>query len=591
MSFDQIVNGSWYGNQYALLLFRPELAVVGTILALLFVRLFGVDRWLPGKLIAMLGATAALALATHQYVRYDLYDAYPETRMEQAHDNIPRWQAALDASKLKTGAEAQAETARLQRSLTRAQGEAQAWQYIVQHEGKSFFSGLLTFDSLTVFFRIFLLMFLMFVVYLTTISGIPDEEDSPDFFVLMFGATLGMLLMASANHLLMVFLAIEMSSVPSYAMVGFLKGRRKSSEAALKYVVYGAGAAGVMLYGISLLAGLLGTAHFPPMVPAIMEFGRVHTDLGTDAALRTLVMAVIMIFVGIAFKLSIFPFHFWAPDAFEGAAAEVGGFLSVASKAAAFAVLLRICLVLLGAALPPALASLFLYMGVGLGLVAAGSATFGNLAAYSQTNIKRMLAYSTIAHAGYMLMSVSALLVILTGPGGNRDQAAACVAALLYYLVAYFFMNLGAFAVVALVRNQSFSEQISDLSGLVKRSPTLAVALAVCLCSLIGLPPFGGFMGKILVFYNVVTAANQHPVMWFVVVVGVMNTVFSLFYYMRVLKVMFIDAPIEGSREINATLFSDSGRYALLTSLPVLALGILVDPVLRFTQDIAKQLF
>src|SRR5262249_8436515 len=180
------------------------------------------------------------------------------------------------------------------------------------------FTGLLRYDAFTIYFRIFLLLFVVFVEYLTVISGIPDAEDAPDFYVLLLGSTLGMMLMASANHLLMVFLAVEMTSVPSYAMVGFLKGRRTGSEAALKYVVYGAGAAGVMLYGISLLSGLLGTAYLPQLTLALAEFGKQHAGFD-DASWRTLAFGILMVLVGIAFKLSLFPFHFWCPDAFEGA--------------------------------------------------------------------------------------------------------------------------------------------------------------------------------------------------------------------------------------------------------------------------------
>src|SRR5260370_4596566 len=199
--------------------------------------------------------------------------------------------------------------------------------------------------------------------------------------------------MGSAKHLLMVFLAVEMASVPSYAMVGFLKGRRESSEAALKYVVYGAGAAGVMLYGISLVSGLLGTAHLPTVAATLVEFGKHHSSFA-DPAVQTLAFGILMVLVGIAFKLSLFPFHFWCPDAFEGAAAAVGGCLSVASKGAAFALLVRFCLALVGDARSGGAPLSVLYMNVGgaLGIVAAGTATFGNSAATRQSDSTRPLA-------------------------------------------------------------------------------------------------------------------------------------------------------------------------------------------------------
>jgi NADH-quinone oxidoreductase subunit N len=365
-------------------------------------------------------------------------------------------------------------------------------------------------------------------------------------------------------------------------------------------VVYGAGAAGVMLYGISLLSGLLGTAHLPSLAHNLIAFGAQHSSLADDPAVRTLAVGILMVLVGVAFKLSLFPFHFWCPDAFEGAAAEVGGFLSVASKGAAFALLVRFCMALVGetrsGTLP--LSGLYMNVGVGLGIMAAVTATFGNLAAYAQSNIKRLLAYSTIAHAGYMLMAVASMMVILNAPPVSGVTAASritsaeyCIQGLLYYLAVYFFMNLGAFAIVAIVRNQTYSEQIADYAGLAWQSPALAVGMLVCMFSLIGMPPFGGFFGKLVVFYSVVEAAHVNPVMWVVLVAGVANTVLSLFYYLRVLKFMFLAPPAEGARPVDVPLFSDSGLYVLLVAAPVFGLGIFVDWLSNTVQDVAKSLF
>jgi NADH-quinone oxidoreductase subunit N len=542
-------------------LFAPELCVIATIVLLLLVRLFNADRRLPGSVLAIAGTVAALVLSALQFWLFR--DAGPE---------------AGDVG-----------------LLGRLYQVAPAGAV----EQTPIFTGLLIYDPFTVFFRIFLLLFALFVIYLTLVSGIPDQDDAPDFYVLLLGSTLGMMLMCSANHLLMVFLAVEMTSVPSYAMVGFLKGRRQSSEAALKYVVYGAGAAGVMLYGISLLSGLLGTAHLPELASALGDIARSGASL-SEPTVRTMALAILMVLVGIAFKLSVFPFHFWCPDAFEGAAAEVGGFLSVASKGAAFAMLVRFCMALVGAepGVPGPLAHLYSWLGVGLGLTAAATATFGNLAAYAQNNLKRLLAYSTIAHAGYMLMAVSALMVILNAPGGagtsaasRTDAAAYCIQGLIYYLAVYFFMNLGAFAIVAVVRNQSFSEELPDYSGLVRQSPALAICMLVCLFSLIGLPPMGGFVGKLMVFYSVVKAAALEPVMWVVLAAGVLNTVFSLFYYVRVMRYMFLGEVPEGARTVDVPLGSDAGRYALLVTVPVVLLGVFVDPLSAVARDVATWLF
>src|SRR5579872_7387311 len=303
MNFSEIIQRLNENTVASLSLFSPELCVVGTIVALLFVRLFNADRHFPASVVAIIGTVLALGLAALQFKAFRDGLVVSDGRVLESIGTEPRMM----------------------------------------------FTGLLLYDPFTVYFRIFLLLFLLFVEWLTVVTGIPDAEDAPDFYVLLLGSVLGMLLMVSANHLLIVFLAVEMTSVPSYAMVGFLKGRRASSEAALKYVVYGAGAAGVMLYGISLLSGLLGTAYLPQLSHALVEFGKQHVHAGPpDASLLTLSVAILMVLVGIAFKLSLFPFHFWCPDAFEGAAAEVAGFLSVASKGAAFALLVRFCVALVG---------------------------------------------------------------------------------------------------------------------------------------------------------------------------------------------------------------------------------------------------
>src|SRR5262249_49933188 len=324
-------------------------------------------------------------------------------------------------------------------------------------------------------------------IWLTLITRIPDREDSADFHVLLLGATLGMMIMAEANHLLMMYIGVEMASLPSYGLAGFLKGRRQSSEAALKYVVYGGGASGVMVYGISLLAGKFGTAYLPQLAQAYVV---ALQDMASAGAIdAVLVLGTLFFLIGVGFKLAAVPFHFWCPDVFEGAAAEVAGFLSVASKGAALALLGRFVLVLSasGGASTVGEVTLIRYLAPALAILAAITATFGNLAAYVQTNLKRLLAYSTIAHAGYMMMG----LATLTSEGAG---------AVLFYLIAYLLMNLGAFAVVAFLRNQTGSEDLADYRGLARRSPIMVVTLSIFLLSLLGIPPLVGFAGKFQVF-------------------------------------------------------------------------------------------
>ena len=548
MSFEQLLNSLTGSLSADLAAFAPELVLCATIVALLLGRLTNLDRVIPGYWGALIGSLIAFGLAYMQVVPGDL-----------------------------------------------PSGDS------------PFFSGLLVNDGLTVFFRLFLLLFLILVIALTVLSGVPDFEDGPDFYTLLLGATVGMMLMASANHLLMLFLAVEMASVPSYVMVGFLKGRRLSSEASLKYVVYGAGAAGVMLYGTSLVGGMLGTAELPLVAEQLGHL--LATDTTSEGmshpAIRTVMLGLMMVLVGLAFKLSLVPFHFWCPDAFEGAPAEVGGFLSVASKGAAFALLIRVATQFVGVAegdqLGPAddVTQLYVTLGVGLGVISAVTMTFGNLAAYFQTNVKRLLAYSTIAHAGFMLAGVAAMVIAHNSgasPGTEaatqaKQLAADCVEGVLFYLAVYLFMNLGAFAIVALIRNQTYSEEIDDYRGLWSQTPLLCVAMAICLFSLVGLPPLGGFMAKFFVLAATWQAGDIHPAMWGLVVVALMNTVISLFYYLRVLVAMFIAPRPEEAPTVQS--IPAESAYILLVTVPIVLLGAspLIGRLSDAAQSIANNLF
>jgi NADH-quinone oxidoreductase subunit N len=532
-------------------------------------------------------------------------------------------------------------------------------------ERMELFTGMLVLDQFTNYVRILLLLFLVLFIAFTKLSGIPENEEAPDIYTLVFGATLGMCMMASANHLMMVFMAVEMASVPSYALAGQLKGRRQASEAALKYSVYGAGAAGVMLYGISLIAGLLNTAHIPTMAKAIAD----RWPNFQDGDLWVLAFAGLMIGVGLAFKLSAVPFHFWAPDVFEGATAEVNAFLSVASKAAALALLVRVVIGLgmpapvawqpgertvlaakakagklqadeaaeaetakvIGANTPglmniadepateassssdvpapaaadsaPAtreaivasLAGVRSFSAQLIALIAAITCTFGNLAAYAQTNIKRLLAYSTIAHAGYMMMAVVAAVAVA---GVNPDSATGAIAALCVYLATYVFMNLGVFVVVAFLRNAIRSEEIDDYRGLIKRCPLTVVCFAVMLFALVGLPPLSGFIGKFHVFGALVDAYAQcskagisSGYLLALLVVGGLNTAISLFYYVRVVKVMTMDEEPRDRRPFVMPELSLSGAFTALVTLPTVGLILCWEVILRPCQIAAHQLF
>ncbi|MFO0791489.1 MAG: NADH-quinone oxidoreductase subunit N [Pirellulales bacterium] len=555
-------------------LFRPELIICATIVVMLVARIPRFTAWIDSLWVALLGVAVAF------------------------------WYALPEGGVAAIGA-------------------------VERHE---LFTGMLVYDSMTVFFRLFLVAFAFAFIILVRLSGLTDREDCQDFYTLLLGATLGMCLMASANHLITVFLGVEMASVPSYVMTGIIKGRRRASEAALKYAVYGAGAAGVMLYGISLLAGLTGSAHLPTIAAKLSTMDFAATGGGT---IMVLVLAGLMIMVGLAFKLSAVPFHFWCPDVFEGASAEVDAFLSVASKAAAMALLVRVAIglgtqpavpaaaptalhavpartvafqqlaepsaaanapaaspaiaqpaaqnVAAAPADPAALAPVRRFMVLLLSILAAVTCTFGNLAAYGQSNIKRMLAYSTIAHAGYMIMAVAAAVQLA---GTNAVSSREAVAALLFYLSLYVFMNLGAFAIVAFLRNTIGSEEIADYAGLIRTMPVTSVALTAILVSLIGIPPMAGFMGKFAIFQSLVVAGG--PIMITLLVIAGINTAVSLVYYLRVAKVVCIDAAPADRGPASIGILP--ALYVLIVAVPVLVYGIIPAQVLKIAEQATQNL-
>ena len=561
--------------QRSLPLFKPELALCVTIVVLLLSRVLPLLDRIPPVVIAFVGAVAALVVAM------------PEGGLTS----------------------------------------------LGSIERQELFTGMLVYDSVTVYMRLFLMAFAVLFVLLSSLTGIADRNDGQDYYSLVFGATIGMCIMASSNHLLSLFLGVEMASVPSYVLAGIVKGRRRSSEAALKYAVYGAGAAGVMLYGASLLAGLLGTAHIPTMAQRLVEFDVAGKLADRELSVMVLALGGLMLGVGLAFKLSAVPFHFWCPDVFEGASAEVDGFLSVASKAAALALLIRVGIGLgaepadlakpgdlprtvasattlddgvspaslrlvaqqdsnaadakdaaNAAAAETALSPVRTFFVTIVAIVGILSCTFGNLAAYGQRNIKRMFAYSTIAHAGFMMMPVAAAVALM---GTNPAAATDAIAGLLLYVTIYLFMNLGAFAIVAFLRNSMQSEEIKDYAGLIGRSPVIAVAMTLILVSLVGLPPLAGFWPKLRVLQSLYEAGG--PLLMFVFVAAAINTAISLVYYLRVAKTMCIDSPPDTSRPVQLGFLATS--YILVLTVPVVLLGFLPDRVAQWTQQAAAGLF
>ena len=403
------------------------------------------------------------------------------------------------------------------------------------------FRPMLVTDSVAFLWKVLLLLFTMGVIlmWFSTTADTLHEGDGPEFFTLLIGATLGMSLMASAANLLMLFMAVEMASLPSYVLAGFRKTNRIGAEASLKYVLFGAATSAIMAYGLSMLYGLYGTLQLYSTAGAGGEHvaGLAETMTSTPGGTALLVVAIFGLVCGIGFKISAVPFHFWCPDVFEGASIDVSAFLSVASKGAGLVLILRVFMAMAEAghyAPAPRLVTIAAVVGV----IGAVTATVGNTAAFVQNNIKRLLAYSSIAHAGYMVCAVSLLVVGRHARPGFTDPSSAAAQAILLYLAVYLFMNLGAFTVAGLVARETGGESIVDFSGLGRRSPVLAGAMAAFLFSLVGLPPLAGFVAKV----NVLWVLIQDGGWWWalVAVIGI-NTVLSLYYYLRVVKVMYLE--------------------------------------------------
>jgi NADH-quinone oxidoreductase subunit N len=415
-------------------------------------------------------------------------------------------------------------------------------------ESGALFTEMLALDPFAGFFRIFFIAATGLTIIISTWSSdTSGRENRGEYYAFLLMVTLGMFLLASSMDLLMIYLSLELVSITSYVLAGFLKGVRRSSEAALKYVIYGAVASGIMIYGMSLIYGLTGSTN-------LMEI-RNALSMAPPSTGFALFVAVLFVLAGFGYKIATVPFHMWSPDVYEGAPTPITAFLSVGPKAAGFAVLIRFFYMAMTASGPEG----GLWVPVSdigwpmlLGLLSAGTMTAGNLIAINQSNVKRLLAYSSIAHAGYILMG----FVLLSAEG---------LKAMLFYLVVYLIMNMGAFLVVILVANKLNSEEISDYEGLGWRAPFLAAAMTVFLFSLTGIPPTAGFIGK---FYLFAAIFGKEEFYW-LAIVGILNSVVSLYYYARIVKAMFLSGDKEQTR-----LTISPYHTALL--------GVLVAPTILF---------
>ncbi len=423
-------------------------------------------------------------------------------------------------------------------------------------DGSFALSNLLAIDSFSQFFKVITLISAILTTIMTFNSKelLQGKNSVGEFYILLIGMTVGMFLLSSSSNLIMIYLAFETMSICSYVLAGYTKEVLRSSEASLKYVIYGSLASGVMIYGISLIFGLTGSFDLSTLATALVS------QPGNNLAL---IAAILLIIAGIAYKISAVPFHFWTPDVYEGSPVATTALLSVASKAAGFAVLIRFLNVSLS---DPDIAAIIDIKWV-IATLAVLTMTLGNLLAVWQTNVKRMLAYSSIAHAGYMLMG--AMLMTTSGMEG-----------VMFYFITYLLMNFGAFYVVQLVANKLNSEELDAYAGLGYRSPVVAISMTLFLVSLAGVPPFVGYLGKFYLFKGVIEANEI-----FIAVVGVLNSVVSLFYYMKVVGYMFLRGRTDTPDKLSFS--TGSIVFLLAMAIPVALLVINAQPLFQWVQNAA----
>ena len=419
----------------------------------------------------------------------------------------------------------------------------------------SVLGGMIRFDWLGFFFK----MLFMFAAAVTALLLMDNEKvgHRGEAYLLLLASLLGMNLMAVSSDLVMLYLSIETTSIPLYILSGFMLADDKSTEAGFKYLLFGALTSTIMLYGFSLVFGFTGTTNLYQLTN-MFKTG----DLPLVTALGT--MALIL--VGLGFKVSIVPFHFWAPDVYEGAPTPVAGFLSTASKAAGFAVLVRLFFV--------AFSGFAVSWTMVLAVLAAITMTVGNLLAIQQTNIKRLLAYSSVAHAGYAMIGVIAF-----------SQLGA--ASVVFYLAAYIATNLLAFGIVMAFSKVTGLEDVKDYSGLSRRSPLLGLMMLAAFLSLTGMPPFGGFVAKVFVF-----AAGIQAGYYLLVIVGILNSIIGVYYYLNVLKYVYLYRMPNQDEENHPIPLTRPYAIALVVlALGVVLIGTVFAPWFTWSNAAALNLF
>jgi len=422
--------------------------------------------------------------------------------------------------------------------------------------------GMLLVTPLTLLVKTALVGLTIFTVLLSLGTDFTDHVG--EYYGLLLLATVGMMFLVSAEDILMIFVALELTSLSLYILTAFNKRNPKSAEAALKYFLFGGLAAAFMLFGLSLLYGLTGST----------SLAQITAKLGGPGPDPLLAAALVMIVAGFGFKVAAAPFHLWAPDVYEGAPTPSAAFIASGSKVAGFFILARVLMLgfsgsdVAGSAAWRQFASGWMPLLAGMSVL---SMVLGNLAAIAQTNVRRLLAYSAIAHAGYVL------LAILAPQQAGANQG---LSALLYYVVTYALTTLGAFGVVAVIEARAGDSRLADFAGLSHRAPLLALCMMVFMLSLAGIPPLAGFFGKFYVFTVAAAGARDLGLLWLVILAVALSAV-SLYYYLQVLKQIYVAAPANGASAMAVPISSQVVLALLALSVVVLgcAPGLLLDRI------------
>ena len=423
------------------------------------------------------------------------------------------------------------------------------------------FLDMIVIDPFSSFMKIIIILSTLLVIVASWVNDELEKYRKGEYFTVMGIMVMGLFLMTSSVDIIMLYISIEVVSIMSFVLAAYLKLDTRSNEAGLKYVIYGAFSSGVMLFGLSIVYGLAGSTNYFAIQDTLSSLD--------GSANPALIMALLMIFAGFGYKISSVPFHFWTPDVYEGSPSTITAYLSVAPKAAGFAMIIRFFHQVFSDSIgltSNAIGSTDLPWPEIIGVLAVVTMTMGNLVAIQQKSIKRMLAYSSIAHAGYMMLALPVLSM-------------EAVESVMIYLFIYVFMNLGAFFIVIFVKNKTGGESFEDFEGLGWKMPIVGAFMTLFMLSLTGLPPTAGFVGKLYIFKTLVGAGSEF--LWLVVAGGV-NSVISLYYYFHVVKVMFL-----GGKRSDVITYPPSTMFGLMifTAVPSLLLGLYWNPLASWVKD------